>query len=113
MDILDINAENYCTSALNAIKVQGKPLQDRLEWMANEMLRKKQDKMPYDEFIVSAVRWTREAIVKEGWSLTDANGISWFVSLYAGAYSSIKPGCSFRQIFKDIFKSYYSETRFL
>lgn len=113
MEILDINAEIYCTSALNAIKIQGKPLQVRLEGMANEMLRKEQDEMPYDGFIANAVKWTKEAIVKEGWSLTDVNGISWFISLYAGAYVLIKHGVSFRQIFKDIFKLYYNETPFL
>lgn len=113
MDILDINAEIYCMSAKHTIKVQEKQLQERLKWMTDEMLRKKQCDMPYDDFIANIVNRTKESIMEEGWSLTDVNGISWFISLYACAYFLIKPECSFDKIFIDAFKCYHHEIPFL
>lgn len=112
MDFLEMNATIYCISAKRAITVQGESLMDKIRMMANDMRRQNQQSASYDTFISVIVDWTRESIINEGWSLTEVNGISWFIALYAKAYSLIKPEYSFDQIFKDAFKLYYHKTPF-
>lgn len=112
MDYLEMNATIYCISAKRAIDMQEESLMYRIRSMANDMSRQNQQFMPYDTFINKVVDWTEESIVAEGWSKTDVDGISWFIALYAKAYSIIKPEYSFDQIFKDAFKFYYQKTPF-
>ena len=112
MDYLEMNAAIYCISAKRAISIQGESLMDRIRMIANDMRRQNQQFMSYDTFVEKVVDWTEESIVSEGWSLTEVDGISWFIALYAKAYSIIKPEYSFDQIFKDAFKLYYQKTPF-
>lgn len=107
-----MNATIYCISAKRAIDMQGESLMSRIRSMANDMSRQNQQFMPYDIFISKVVDWTEEYIVAEGWSKTDVDGISWFIALYAKAYSLIKPENSFDKVFKDAFKCYYKKIPF-
>lgn len=112
MDILEINADIYCMSAKLAIDMQGDLLMARIRMMADDMRKQNQQLMQYNTFIEKIVDWTKESIVAEGWSITDEDGISWFIALYAKAYSIIRPEYSFDRIFKDAFKLYYQKTLF-
>lgn len=112
MDYLEMNAAIYCISAKRAISMQGESLMDRIRMIANDMHRQNHQFMPYDAFIGKIVDWTKESIVSEGWSLTEVDGISWFIALYAKAYSIVKSEYGFDQIFKDAFKLYYQKTPF-
>ena len=112
MNNLETNVAIFCASAKQAIKMQGKPLMDRIQLMANDMHEQNQHTIPYNTFIKMIVNWTKECITNEGWSLTDVDGISWFIALFAKAYSIIKPEYNFDRIFKDAFKLYYQETPF-
>lgn len=104
---LESEALIYCISAQVAITSQGEALQKRIKLMANDLYSSGDLSFSYDRQIQKIVEKTKKDILDEGWDIADKQGVSWFIGLYAQAYSIADSTKDFKQIFQDAFKKYF------
>ncbi len=103
-------ADIYCTSVKVSIKQQqGEELEKVINETASQMLIDNWEDAPRIKVILSIVSFVENDMKAEGWSLTDEDGIAWFMGLYCKSYirSLRRRQESFDELFKECFIEYF------
>lgn len=99
----------YCISATKAINETSDKQKYAIEEQAQYFIDTEFNKESYDYAISKIVEWSQEFSIKQGWSIEDEEGMSWFLGLFNKAYE-IRLGNNhipFNKIFKDSFIKHF------
>lgn len=108
---VDKEAEIYCTSAKVSIKKQqGEDLEKVLNEISTHMLLNNWEDAPRTKVVNTIVGMVENDVKVEGWSLTDEDGVAWFMGLYCKSFirSLRKRQESFDDLFKECFIDYFN-----
>lgn len=108
---IETEAQIYLRSAQLALSQTSENTKKIIRDTAQEFKDNGFNLEPYDEMIIKIVEWTKENTKSQGWSLTDEDGVSWFLGLWSKAYelSLESSRFTFSKIFKDAFIKYFSQ----
>lgn len=108
---IEKEAEIYCSSSKIGLSSQEQFVEEASSAFASEMKDNDVVHMSFDEVVDYIVGKAREACDMNGWSMTDEDGIAWFVGLYTKAYLKAL-GIMARPydiVFKACFKKHFSQ----
>ena len=80
------DAEIYFISFRMSASKQGESIQYRMNYMAQQLSSSTIVHLPYYKAVDQILEYVRRDIIDEGWSLSDIDGVTWFLGLYATAY---------------------------
>lgn len=109
---IEKEAEIYCSSVKITIKKkQSDDLEEQLNQMADEMCSKGWESLPRSMVVASLVRNVEEEVSSMGWSLTDEDGVSWFLGLLCKSFvrSMRFRQESFDKLFTECFIAYFTK----
>ena len=102
-------ADIYCTSVKLSMKSQGVELDNTLNLIAEQMLNEGWEDAPRATIITTILRFVEDHVIESGWSLTDEDGVAWFIGLYCKSFvrSLRHRQESFDDLFKECFIAYF------
>lgn len=108
---IDIEAEIYCRSSKIGLVSQADFVEEASTAFAKEMRDADITHMSFDRVVSYIVGKAREACRMNGWSMTNEEGISWFIGMFTKGYIKAvgimaKP---YETVFKACFKQHFSE----
>lgn len=107
---IEKESEIYCTAAKVSIKNhQGATLENILNNISSLMISEKWEDKPRTEVIHFIVNYVESSVKMEGWSLTDEDGVAWYMGVYCKSFirSLRRRQESFDELFKECFVEYF------
>lgn len=104
-------ADIYCASTQISMRNQQEYVEQVVSEISTDFINRDIESQPYNQVVSLINKWTEDYVIQSGWSVTDEDGVSWFLGLFCKSYvrclkNSIVP---FDKIFKDCFKGYFRD----
>lgn len=104
-------ADIYCASTQISMRNQQEYVEQVVNEISADLIKRDIESLPYNQVVLLINMWAKDYVIQSGWSVTDEDGVSWFLGLFCKSYvrclkNSIVP---FDKIFKDCFKGYFRD----
>lgn len=107
--LLDLDADIYCRATYQSVVQHASPA--RITSMAMDLLRQGCEEWSLNALTSNMVEWVKKDVTASGWELTDKDGVSWWIGLYAMAYTKTRTDNlhPFDEIFKNAYILYFKQ----
>lgn len=106
---IEKEAEIYCNSAKFSLANHADIYNESIDKYANHFKRSGVMFWDIDRFSTEVIGWTKFAVIKQGWSEMDEDGVAFYIGLFTKGYCrAISNPTLFDAIFKKSFVKYFS-----
>ena len=108
---IDKKADIYCASALISMRNQQEYVEQVVSEISTDFINRDIESLPYNQVVSIINKRAEDCVLRNGWSIIDEDGVSWFLGLLCKSYVRIlkKNIVPFDKIFKDCFKEYFRD----